>query len=1594
MSNDIDRMKRDYIRVAPTSEHHADRDVPRAIATLHSIWADQSVSFFDRLVPTRSGKREPINFTFYILSVGEDEPVEMYYHVDKEEHMSTLKARLESIYPSTFSIEEVYRDITGRLIEPIEYPRDEYLDKLDAEELFYDVLDDNMMDMTRRIPDNRGPLDLEGPNPHRLPRDPVDTEMLNENSRFLAGERVDVRINRLERVPNEQPLNILRRPTVASLTDPPSDVATDGGEGIPNAAPPGSRTTNSSYLGEAGQKVVDSVYARPPIDQLTPVGVRWKASETEPGDYMTSLTRFDDSVYTSASADETEAHKGEPPLTTILEYITQASQPLALQIRFSPMEPWTEEFQDRQDELQQVDSSSDSLLYQFLTEWTKGNTNQQYPEEQVYHDEPAPHEPIDPPEGSHDEARLEMMKEKQDGRSFIVNMAAISILGPDQNTPSPELDNTLTRLETAFQAFDGDEYEVVGERIGRGFRGEKERKKAIENFEQHLIAVDDPNFWKFWSDDTVRKDFVLDPHELANFIVIPHTDHLSATATRGIRAQQQSQSPLPRPHSGVMRDLRGALEVGHALDQEGKPETKPVGIPVSTLTKHYVRFAATGGGKSIAAETDQLSLSRNTSGPIFNIDAKGGGYLKDYMRAYQAEFGKEALEEDILYFDFPDELPGISFFDIREAYTEADNDGNPDRKDAVQDVADHFVEIIKVVFGRQRFEEAKTAGSLIRYLVKLLFDKEHGDNHGYNRESADVFSYRDLEWLISRIEEVAVSGDYHRLPQTDTGQIEARIHKRLANNADSFLNSLEGVKSRLDEVFQDPRLREVFNNTSPELDFREILDTDKQVLFDLGDLREKSAETVTAVLMMTLFDTLKNRDLSDKPEDYLVNLQVDEAAKVVVSKPMRQFLKEGREFRLCLGLMTQFSKQMEYEGTRGVYMNVLNNVRTTLASTITMDEELAESFAHEDMEAIESKHRLRGMASGEWMIKTINPEWGGAQPQPFNIRAKDIPAGHPEGDEPLSPEDEADFQEIVTRIRQRAAEEYGVVDNQEVTSFTVPPAVQQLLDCPERIGVVLATAVGGAQADEGTGMDVRDANELVRANTVREKVRAYYDEAATRAAASDDPDRAGMRVEHQLPSHESVVKTAQNRTDLIEVEDGNSVNETRLRLTDAGEEAIATDTGDVRSAGGEGHDDALRAISRALAPESFTVNVLEQDGSEMPDARAFHSDLSEPLVLEAETTTPDNPRKVLTNLRKAQESIGVPVFVVTSGNDVADDESPKGQTYWAERVEGILSPPVKEVDDDTGAVEFYPGNDLLHPNGNVTALRPSTTGKRRTRWLREDGELALRDEADTEHARLSNMDEASPLKFPAVDRYDKTNNEHVVMKKRGGEETYTDTEQFKSDWVPVKSPLVPDTELPHPEFDRDDYELIIISTDEGEPPVVYRDGSTYPVSKLLDDPTESPGEIPNSFERPDSNESTLFEDGSLLDNPTGEDGSEPTDETVDEETSNKSGTEINDSVSDESNAKETSDEELGGKDEGVAAFAANRLVQSGDSITPITAIYPVYEEYATENRFKHRRKNQFSRSLKKALDYEIETDRVEIEGSSTARYHGVALLPE
>jgi len=84
----------------------------------------------------------------------------------------------------------------------------------------------------------------------------------------------------------------------------------------------------------------------------------------------------------------------------------------------------------------------------------------------------------------------------------------------------------------------------------------------------------------------------------------------------------------------------------------------------------------------------------------------------------------------------------------------------------------------------------------------------------------------------------------------------------------------------------------------------------------------------------------------------------------------------------------------------------------------------------------------------------------------------------------------------------------------------------------------------------------------------------------------------------------------------------------------------------------------------ALTERGFSVDILEQDGSEQPDATATHPDHDVVFNIEAETTTPDRPAKVLQNLKRAHDADRVPLFVVRPGDP---------ETEWATRLENILA---------------------------------------------------------------------------------------------------------------------------------------------------------------------------------------------------------------------------------------------------------------------------------------------------------------------------------
>ncbi|WP_256335770.1 helicase HerA domain-containing protein [Halopenitus persicus] len=965
------------------------------------------------------------------------------------------------------------------------------------------------------------------------------------------------------------------------------------------------------------------------------------------------------------------------------------------------------------------------------------------------------------------------------------------------------------------------------------------------------------------------------------------------------------------------------MSIGYALDESGDPEKVPTAIPPDVLPTHYGRFGTTGSGKSKALINDILSLYENTSGPIILIDPKGDGMTQNYMATHASRFGMDDLEENVLHFPVPDVLPGFSFFDVESAVA----NGRP-REHAVQRKADHYEEILKLVMGTDRYERATVAPTVIKALIKILFDETHGRENGRYRESVDYFAHEQLEHLVDQLLEAGPPNpDIDELPQSSDPEVARTLRRQLQLDPSTFAAVMGGISNRLAYISQDKNLREIFNNLEKQFDFSDFLEEQKVILFDLGDLRDEAARILTGVILTNLNDSLKDAGQLTTPSEnpHVVNLLVDEASSIVVSDIMNDLLEKGRGFGLSVGLSMQFPEQIEAEGGRKLYLNALNNIGSTLVSKINVDRELARAMAHEEMDPEEFTNRIRSLPRGEWIASLPSPTFGQTGPYPFSVQPLPIPPGHPESDCPLTHQEKETFTTVLDTIHTRTEEEFGVVDQDISADTTVPTALNDVLrvDSPE-LDVAIAEVVRNLQLQN----QAREENGWIAVENVDTEIRRLYNE------ADSDP-----------PSY-SELSNVRHRSRLLEVTIDAESDSLRIRLTDAGEETALPNTGDVQSAGSQAHDDALLQIEATLSTIDCTVNILPQDGSEMPDARATHPDIDHTFAIEAETTTPDNPAKVLTNLQKAQKAGEIPLFVVLPGDS---------ETDWAKRVEGILSPPFRKLRD--GTIQYYTTDSAVTFNGGatedggVTAVRPRTeNGSSQTRWQRDGDHLVLVDTDGTEYVRVSSVTDLTKDRVPAIYSYDQLANEYIVD-EFGQRHTYETKSEFEADWLRIKRPFIPQEELVNVDIDSDTYRIIILRDEDDA--VVYKDGSLQPLSTILDDHL-----------RPALSASMEFSDPFTSTSDTQEESPENIDER---------------SVSED-------------KPPSFESFIQEYVKVDPDEQIPKDRAFERYLHWAEMHGVDDPlNKSWFTRKLKEHIDFE--STRLRVEGDLVRHYTGIRVLP-
>jgi hypothetical protein len=613
---------------------------------------------------------------------------------------------------------------------------------------------------------------------------------------------------------------------------------------------------------------------------------------------------------------------------------------------------------------------------------------------------------------------------------------------------------------------------------------------------------------------------------------------------------------------------------------------------------------------------------------------------------------------------------------------------------------------------------------------------------------------------------------------------------------------------------------------------------------------------------------------------------------------------------------------MKEAGNREVYLNVLNNIGSTLVGKISVDADLAEALSHEAMTPTDLKNRISSLPRGEWIAQLPSPEFGETGPDPFSIEPLPIPPGHPDSNQPLTEAEEARFQDALETVHKRTREEYGIADGTAVENYDAATdvALQNADELP--LEVAMARAIRAVQLSNG----VREANGWVSVEDVDEELLSRIDE------ASIEPQ--GYET---LPD----VREASPLIDVDLIDDASSV---QCRLTDDGEQAAMADTSTSPTGGSEQHDSVLKTVERSLATGGFSVEILDQTGESRPDGIATHPDLDCEVQVEVETTTHVRPAKVLANLRKAQEQERIPLFVVAEHDEQSAPEI-------AERLSKILREPRNHL--TSGETRLYTTNHNVTFNGGsraadgVTAARPATDDSRHTRWFERDGAFVLEDSTGEPHVRIDSFDAVSKDQFPATYSYDAATETYTVFRPGELPESYESREAFEADWVPIKRPFVPSSDLPVPNYTDHSYAIATIKADQTLDVFSPASESATGVSPLVD----------------------AIKDGAL----------------------HPAGTAPGPSATADNDSDGGSDGRDGGQDDpfGLRAFARDRLIESDGGVVSVADVYDAYEQYAVAGAYEVKPKNRFTQALGDHISFE--RDKQWLDGQTRRCYVGVEL---
>ena len=708
--------------------------------------------------------------------------------------------------------------------------------------------------------------------------------------------------------------------------------------------------------------------------QTQVAAVEWIGDADRRNDWQTQLTPFPE-VHTTDDA--------RLPLAVLTETLTDTTAAVSYQVVCRRYRDWRGEARHRQ---QQLEAGRDTPASRVVDDLVGDS-------EAAYTDESAPSTIQRQPDPA-TAGRQDAIAAADPTHAFLVNARCV-IVGPQ----APSL---ARRLATVFEGVSNPYYTIEGQ-ITTGSDAEPV-VEALHNRTVHQPTYETAITKLPWTANRSR-GLIMDAKTLPTLCLVDGPT-LTAGGARAVDPTTADRTPIPPPpDSQLTRYHEPGLTVGYPLDQDTTTTAEPVAVPPDLQSLHVAWFGKTGSGKSTSLLTGILANTAATEGADILITPKGDTMAAAYLRAHYAEYG---TLENVYYFDCAATLPAISFFDIRDQL-----DAGIDRATAVDNMTDHYLEILAGVMGPDRFDQPVRPPHIIRQLVKALFDPLHG---------ADAFPHRELQRAAARFHETGEP------PPVVDDELQSMLYNVSANSQQTFDELLQGVHNRIEKIPLDQRLSQLFNHVpddgDPHFDFRAVIDEDAVVIVDTGGLRSASQQALTRMLLSKLWTALQQRAHTTAPSARpLVNLYLEEAAQLVSSGILDELLSQSRSFGCSVTLATQFPGQLRVRDT-AAYTELINNVSTVITGSVPVEEVLTKRLATADHPPAEMGNRLRALGRGEWLVRLPAP-YNETPSPPFLVESAPLPPGHPERDE-FRPARETTFAAQRDLLVARSQREYGL----------------------------------------------------------------------------------------------------------------------------------------------------------------------------------------------------------------------------------------------------------------------------------------------------------------------------------------------------------------------------------------------------------------------------------------------------------------------------------------------------------------------------------------------------------------------------------------